>query len=855
MLNINNSKTNTGAKSTAITATPKKEIKSVDTQEISESPLTMASSESREEAKVSQVSETPVETKEESKKSKPRLFGRKDKKKENKEEIPSEVPIETAVEAKTNTITKADPAKPVSEKIEQVTEPETVPEKKAKKGLFGRKDKKEETKEEIPSEVPIETAVEAKTNTITKADPAKPVSEKIEQVTEPETVPEKKAKKGLFGRKDKKEETKEEIPPAVPMESATEAKTDTITEADPAEPVSETIVPVTEPESSPEKKAKKGLFAKKDKTETASAAPEKKTKKQKVKKSKRLRKSKRITSTKTSFKENKAYLSVIAAAGNIPYVKDLPFVRPKDEEPPLPPYDLKTDGPLVDPVYNEGDTVLDSYWAILGLCHISIIRNKEYEVEYRVQEPKLTKFEYTLLERLDEGIRDILILRDLNKQTDKRTILYEVMDGLIKEYRLASALKPVSVHKIRYYLERSFFGWGRIDALRCDYDLEDISCDGYGSHVFIYHRDYRDMKTSIIFENPKELDNLVASFAQKAGKHISLANPIVDATLSDGSRIQLTYTTVVSAHGSSFTIRKFKPTPFSPIELLRKGTFTSEELAFLWIAVENGKSIMVIGGTASGKTTTLNALSQFIPRLSKVVSIEDTREITLDHENWIASIVPPETPGKENKNDIQMFDLLKAAMRQRPEYILVGEVRGIESQTLFQAINTGHTTFSTMHASDVVSAINRLTNPPLDVPKATIQALDLVVAQARYYKDGAPYRRLKEVVEIVGLSETGGIEVNTVFSYNPADDDTSYSGNSKIYKDIMMSKNLSSLHMEDEIRRRIAILNAMEKQGINHYRDVGRVIWAYRTRPQLVMDNLENLSVIVNDDAITEETA
>ncbi|HJJ27886.1 MAG TPA: type II/IV secretion system ATPase subunit, partial [Methanocorpusculum sp.] len=532
----------------------------------------------------------------------------------------------------------------------------------------------------------------------------------------------------------------------------------------------------------------------------------------------------------------------------------LSFKKKEEEKPPLPEYDMERDGPLVTPVYEEGDTVRESYWAIPGLCHISIVLTKEYEIDYRVQEPNLTEFEHTLLERLDEGIRDILILRDIAQDKNKKQILYEAMDTLLKEYRIDEALQPESVYRIRYYLERTFFGWGRIDALRCDYDLEDISCDGYGSHVFIYHREYRDMKTSIKFDNPKELDNLVASFAQKAGKHISLANPIVDASLSDGSRIQLTYSTVVSAHGSSFTIRKFKPTPFSPVELLKKGTFTTEELAYLWIAVENGKSIMVIGGTASGKTTTLNAISQFIPRLSKVVSIEDTREITLDHENWIASVVPPETPGKENKNDIQMFDLLKAAMRQRPEYILVGEVRGVESQTLFQAINTGHTTFSTMHASDVVSAINRLTNPPLDVPKATIQALDLVVAQARYYKDGAPYRRLKEVVEIVGLSEQGGIEVNTAFSYDPATDETAYSGNSKIYKDIMMSKNLSNLHMQDELRRRIQLLDAMLEQEVYDYRDVGKVIWIYRSRPDLIMENIADLSAILNEDMVLEDT-
>lgn len=236
-----------------------------------------------------------------------------------------------------------------------------------------------------------------------------------------------------------------------------------------------------------------------------------------------------------------------------------------------------------------------------------------------------------------------------------------------------------------------------------------------------------------MFDGPRELDSLVVLFAQKTGKHISLATPIIDTTLSDGSRAQLTYGTTVSSHGSSFTIRKFREVPYSPIDLILNKTFTVEEMVYFWLAVEYNQSILFIGGTASGKTKSLNAVTQFIPQLSKIITIEDTREITLKHENWLASVVPDVANVSKERHEITMFDLLRVAMRQRPEYILVGEVRGVEAQTLFQAMNTGHTTFSTLHAGNVDSAIHRLENEPLNVPKATIESLNIVSSQVRLY--------------------------------------------------------------------------------------------------------------------------
>ncbi|ABN07624.1 type II secretion system protein E [Methanocorpusculum labreanum Z] len=509
----------------------------------------------------------------------------------------------------------------------------------------------------------------------------------------------------------------------------------------------------------------------------------------------------------------------------------------------LPEYDFERDGSLVSPKLRKTDEILEAYWIEPGLTRVTIIRTAEYENVYIAHEPALTHFEAELLERLQPAVRDLLIMKDI-ELNDMMEVLYESIDLLLDSYDLN--ITNATVYKMRYYLKRTFFGWGRVDILRGDHDIEDISCSGYDLPVYLYHRKYRDIKTSIFFTDPRELDSLVVLFAQKAGKHISLSNPIVDATLSDGSRIQLTYSTVVSTRGSSFTIRKFRKNPFSPIDLLVNNTFTIDEMVYLWMAVQYNYSILIVGGTASGKTTTLNAISQFIPALSKVVSIEDTREIMLEHDNWIASLVPLSSGAvSAAQRDITMFDLLKAAMRQRPEYILLGEVRGIEAQTLFQAMNSGHTTYSTLHGGDVAMAIHRLENPPLDVPKATIETLDIVLCQGSMFRNKKQVRRCKEITEIVGMTDKGELEINTVFLYNFQRDTPSFSGTSQVYASIAEKTGMNMTTMGDELRKRTAVLQAMLDQDIRDYRDFARIVWLFLSRPKYVMANVGDLVQIL----------
>jgi archaeal flagellar protein FlaI len=505
-------------------------------------------------------------------------------------------------------------------------------------------------------------------------------------------------------------------------------------------------------------------------------------------------------------------------------------------------YDFDRHGPIVQARLPDSYDELDQYWVEPGRSLIVIANNKRTnQKEYLLFEPALSDFEYELLERLHEDLRDVLILSSDEIRKDRKHVLLEKMQALIDDYGLT--LEPETRFKLQYFLVRNFIGWSRIDALMKDPLLEDISCDGNKIPLFLYHRKYRNIKTNIAFES-EVLNSLAITLAQRSGKHISTGSPMVDATLPDGSRLQLTLGTEVTTRGTSFTIRKFREEPFSPVELMDIGTFSAEQLVYFWLAIENNKSLLFIGGTASGKTTSLNAVSLFIPPVAKVVSIEDTREITLYHDNWIASVTREAMA--EGSNAINMFDLLRAAMRQRPEFILVGEVRGHEAQTLFQAMNTGHTTFSTMHAGSVDAAIHRLESEPLNVPRNMMQALNVISVQGLIYHGVERVRRVQEIVEIAGIDPaTGNLRVNNVFMYDPVRDVFSYTGRSQVYADITEKRGWTREQLEVEIGLRTSILLAMQKQGIMDFISVSTLFHAYSIDPNDVVAHIGDLRKVI----------
>jgi flagellar protein FlaI len=403
---------------------------------------------------------------------------------------------------------------------------------------------------------------------------------------------------------------------------------------------------------------------------------------------------------------------------------------------------------------------LDEYWVESPYVYVKIVRKGNQGFTYTVVEPGISAREQVVLKETCAHLRRIIIYDDPG-HPPVRQLTQDFISQIIRVFYPDIADDRLSV--LSYYLRRDLSGFGPLEPLMQDPALEDISCNGGDLPVFVFHRNYGSLPASIRFCE-EELNQVVLRLAQKANKQISLSNPMVDATLPGGSRVQVTYSNVVSLRGSSFTIRKFRAEPMTPLDLIRYGTYSAEILAFLWLVIENRRSLIIAGGTASGKTSTMNAISLFIPLNAKIVSLEDTHEIQLPHSNWLATQTRElNTPGVAG--DIDLFALLKSSMRQRPEYIIVGEVRGREAQTLFQAMNTGHATLSTIHAGSVQEAINRLTHEPISVPPVMFTALDLVINQSISTYGNNRIRRCLAINEISVDSE-GTIVPKKLFEWD-----------------------------------------------------------------------------------------
>ena len=371
-----------------------------------------------------------------------------------------------------------------------------------------------------------------------------------------------------------------------------------------------------------------------------------------------------------------------------------------------------------------------------------------------------------------------------------------------------------------------------------DEGIEDISCDGHHVPIFIYHKKYDAIPTNVSFKNEQELNSFVVRLAQICGKQISIYSPIVDGKLPDGSRLQTTLARTVT-RGSTFTIRKFKENPLTPIDLIDFQSLSLDMAAYFWMAIEKGASILFCGGTASGKTTALNAISLFIPAQHKIVTIEDTREVNLPHKNWIAGTTRKGFSASDEKTgkDIDMFDLIRAALRQRPRVIMVGEVRGKEAYSLFQAMATGHTAYATIHASTIHTLIQRLENPPIELPRALLTSLDVIVFQNAIEIKGKTVRRMTSVTEIVKLDpDTNQLIFMEPFHWvSKTDDRFEIGGGSKILNNIKVQNDWTDEQLEEELENRKIILSWMLQNNIRDYKDVGRIVYDYSKYPDKLL--------------------
>jgi len=456
------------------------------------------------------------------------------------------------------------------------------------------------------------------------------------------------------------------------------------------------------------------------------------------------------------------------------------------------------------------------------------------KIRYEVIEPTLLKAEQQYLDEIKTLLMEELSVSVKDLETLEKAVEYlkSKVAEVIKDYKLK--IPKETVEKLMYYIVRDFIGYGKIDPFMRDHMIEDISADGVNIPLYVWHREYESLPTNVIFKSADELNNFIIRLAFLAGKQISIASPMLDASLPDGSRIQLTYGSEITRRGSTFTVRRFRVDPLTISDMLAFNTLSSDMAAYFWYAIENRASVLVTGGVATGKTTILNCLSMFIKPEMKIVSVEDTAELNLPHENWIPSVV---RSGAEEKKvgAITLFDLLKAAVRQRPDYIIVGEVRGEEAYTLFQAMATGHLGMCTVHAESADSAIRRLESEPMNIPRPLLTMIDAVLVQGRLEIGGKPARRSLFVTEIVGLDpRTKDILTNQAYKWDARSDSFIYSGRSYVLQRAMEKTGLNESEVQAELLRRKMVLEWMVKNKIRRYSDVAGIIREYYADPTRV---------------------
>jgi flagellar protein FlaI len=543
------------------------------------------------------------------------------------------------------------------------------------------------------------------------------------------------------------------------------------------------------------------------------------------------------------------------------------------------------------------------YWVNKPYAFVVIYRNvRDNELRYIVVEPRLSDLEHDIVNFFRDKLRTSLNYERVNIDStpaERSRIVRDVTFGLMKRYNLLSGkwidespglvnrfkrfaidflerqadradfedsvrdeaptprdpatgevqtINETQVRRVLYYLVRDFIRFDQIDPIKQDVNIEDISCDGYNSTVFVYHSEYGQQIISNIGFGVDDLDNFVKTLAQSAGKGISRRQPSVDATLADGSRAQLTLGTETSDRGTNFTIRQFNEIPFTPVDLINWRTFNIDMMAYLWLSIEQNKSVIFAGGTASGKTTTLNAVSLFMPSTAKIVSIEDTRELEIPQANWIPRTTR-ESFQEDGSGSIDEFDLLEDALRQRPDYVIMGEVRGEEGQTLFQMLNTGHTTYTTFHANKPREVVRRFTTDPINVSPSMFDAVDIICQQESVDIGGQKVRRARELVEVNEYSaSTEQFSMNNAFGWNRKTDAFRRQGKSNVLEEIKDENAWDDKDLQREWNHRRLVLAYLVEKNINTYAGVAATLQGY-------MSSKETILSLIADDELRKRTA
>ena len=506
--------------------------------------------------------------------------------------------------------------------------------------------------------------------------------------------------------------------------------------------------------------------------------------------------------------------------------------KKKQEQLPIPP-------PPPKPI-PKGLKVIEKYPLYEPFSHVVIVQNpKTGEHQYILDELQLDPLERGVYNRILE-----ILLAEIESPKeeilDPRKFFAEEAKKIVDKYRISLGWLPdVSWYKILYHAERDLVGFGKIDPLMRDPNIEDISCDGVTKPVYIWHRKYESIETNLEFQSDEVLDNTVVKLVHMAGKHVSTAFPIVDASLPGKHRLAVCYRREITPFGTAFTIRKFREDPYSIIDLINIGTFSEEMAAYFWVGLEARSSIMVLGGTAAGKTTALNAMACLIKPGSKIITIEETAELNLPHDNWVSLLARQSYGlGGGSVGEVALFDLVKTSMRHRPDMLIVGEIRGQEAYVLFQALATGHGGMATMHAENLDSAVKRLTQKPMEISPAYIPLMNVVLSVQRVHltKDNEKraYRRVITVNEIADYED-----YRMPFKWQPAKDEYLIDfEKSTLLTSLAERQGITKKDLIDEIGRRRDVLHWMRERNIRSYRDVAAIVAEYYARPKHIYEKV-----------------
>ena len=460
---------------------------------------------------------------------------------------------------------------------------------------------------------------------------------------------------------------------------------------------------------------------------------------------------------------------------------------------------------------------------------------------YYVIEPKLSPEEKKTLKKIEDGLTEMIDIKIsvIKNRQEIISYLQKKIKKVMEDTRLVLDSKVYM--KIMYFIIRDFMGLNEIEPLMHDPYIEDIGCTGTGTSIYIIHRKFGSIETNIVYEDIEYLSNFIIKLSERCGRYISYAKPLLDGSLPDGSRIQASLAKDVTTRGPTFSIRKFRRNPYSPIDMINLKTASPSLMAYLWFLVQNDVSILICGGVSTGKTTFLNTLSMFIPPEDKIISIEDTREINIPHQNWIPSVSRagfgvPEAGGKRY-GEIDLFDLLKESFRMNPDYVIVGEVRGREAYVMMQGIASGHPSLGTIHAGSIDDVIKRLETPPIELSPSLIESLDALVVMINAKEKGKSARRVKEVVEIQSVdAHTGKAHTIKTFGWIPSTDD--FKENileSEILRRVSFERGISYQGIIKELEKRKKVLEWMQKHEIIQYDDVCGLIDMYYKNEETVM--------------------